>query len=165
MWRNDALVFSLNGAGVCNKKIKAGRHKNSTSSQYSGSASRSYRGSATKGHIPTTTVRDKDLFSQVSGVSQTVTTMAQNMLNTLTKRASTSDPFNNQEDSLFFGHLMGAGGTDLPENRSIDRREPDAPSYTEAVTSGFVRPRWHGREPLRPISPCRTGFQPGVRRG
>ena len=65
-------------------------------------------------------MRDKDLFSQVSGVSQTVTAMAQNMLNTLTKRASTSDPFNNQEDSLFYGHLMGAGGTDLPENRSID---------------------------------------------
>ena len=37
----------------------------------------------------------------------------------LTKRASTSDPFNNQEDSLFFGHLMG-GSNELPENRSID---------------------------------------------
>ena len=42
------------------------------------------------------------------------------MLETLKKRSSTSDPFNNQEDSLFCGNLMAAGNTDLNENRSID---------------------------------------------
>ena len=48
----------------------------------------------------------------------TVTNFAQRALQSIIKRASTTDPFNSQEDSLYQGNLIG--GNDVLENNSID---------------------------------------------
>ena len=59
-----------------------------------------------KGHKPMTTSRDKDIFSQISGISTTVRNFAMRTVEGFSKRGSTSDPLG-QEDSLFMGHLIG----------------------------------------------------------
>ena len=64
VWKDDTLLFRLNGSGVSN----ASHHQ----SQFSKSPARSVQGSRLggarnppklKGHNPTSTMRDKDLFS------------------------------------------------------------------------------------------------------
>jgi hypothetical protein len=94
VWKHDTLKFKLNGSGASLDPKQ----------WQSSSPSRPRQGST--GHIPTTTMRDTDLFSQIAGVSQTVTNMAKNAISAISKRSVTCDPFNNQEDSLFVGNLL-----------------------------------------------------------
>ena len=72
-----------------------------------------------KGHKPIATVRDKDVFSMIAGVSQAVTATAKNAIN----RSITSDPLNNNEDSLFVGNLLTTGEFENKSyNSSIDNQ-------------------------------------------
>ena len=69
-----------------------------------------------------TTSRDKDIFSQISGISTAVRNFAMRTMDGHSKRGSTCDPLG-QEDSLFMGHLIGQAATTTTEqlnHRSID---------------------------------------------
>ena len=123
VWKQDALLFKLNGSGINNAERRSSRLSNSPSLLKNTTHSRKSRLSQNskdlKGHIPIQTMRDKDVFSQVSGVSQTVTNFAVNTLNSIVKRSSTTDPLSNEQDSLFDRNLIG-GAAELLEKASID---------------------------------------------
>lgn len=62
VWRKDTMIFKLNGLGASNAAGRHGSQGASSLGSYDGSSISKYERRET-GHMPTTTVRDKDLFS------------------------------------------------------------------------------------------------------
>ena len=112
-----------------------------TNKQRVGSSAQRYEEIRNKmGHKALTTLRDKNVFSQVDGVSFATISLAQQELQLQRGernhyRASTSDPF--QEDSLFHGNLLMGKSVDATENVSIESsqdKRSKSPSVLGAKT-------------------------------
>ena len=67
VWKNDPLVMRLNGAGV-NNLFKKSRLSKSPTRSIGNSRASNYEKDR-RGHNPISTVRDKDIFSMMAGVS------------------------------------------------------------------------------------------------